>query len=169
MRTRSLCAVLIAVALLSGCSSSSSDESAVTASVPESAPICSNREFLDQLTLKKINKNPSDFKETCGFVDIKIWEIFPLDKSLMDRGFPSNCAVAAAYTYPESEYPLDWAFDGVFFFSKCADLNEVYDGDVYKVLAVVDGTNTQNNGRRIAQFTVVETRVYEDYGDRLVR
>ncbi len=101
-------------------------------------------------------------------MDIKILEIFPIDMSLTDRGQPSNCAVGASYTYPESDYPLDWAFDGIFFFSNCADYEKVFDGDVYKVLVVVDNVNTQNNGDQIAQFLVVETRVYEDFGDRLI-
>jgi hypothetical protein len=168
MKSRTLPVVMVMALLLTGCSSSSTEESSTTVSAPAPAPSCSNREFLDQLTLKKINKNPFEFKGTCGFLDIQVLEIFPPDKSLTDKGFPSSCAIAASYTYPESSYPLDWAFDGIFFFSNCADLDEVYDGDVYKVLSVVDGTNTQSNGDRIAQFVVVETRVYENFGDRLI-
>lgn len=169
MRFQSLVVGLITASLLTGCGSSSTDESSVTTSAPEPAPNCSNREFLDYLTLKKINRRPFELKGTCGFVDIKIREIFPRDNSLTDKGFPSNCAVAASYTYPDSSYPLDWAFDGIFFFSNCADHKEVFDGDLYKVLSVVDGTNTQNDGTRLAQFVIVETRVYEDFGDRLIR
>jgi hypothetical protein len=122
---------------------------------------------LDELLVKKINRNPSEFAETCGFINIQIYEIFPFDKTLTDRGFPSNCAVGAGYQ-SGSEYSIEYPFDGIFFFSKCADYDEVFDGDVYKVLVVVDGVNTQNNGDRIAQFEVVETRVYEDFSDRLI-
>ena len=156
--------ILSGLLVLTGCSSSSSsEESAVAAPTPKPAPTCTNRESLDPLTMKRINKNPSKFKGTCGFLNIKIWEIFPLDKSLPDRGFPSNCAVAAEY------FSIELEFDGIFFFSNCADLDEVYEDDVYKVLAIVDNTNTQNNGDRIAQFLVVETRVYDDFGnDRLI-
>ena len=153
--------------ILTGCSSSISEESATTLPTPKPSPTCTNREFLDQLSVKKINRNPSKFKETCGFINIKIWEIFPFDETLIDRGFPSNCAVAAGYQ-SGSEYSIDYPFDGIFFFSKCADYDEVFDGDVYKVLVVVDGANTQDNGDRIAQFEVVETRVYEDFSDRLI-
>ena len=153
--------------ILTGCSSSTSEEIATTLATPKPSPSCTNREFLDELLVKKINRNPGKFKETCGFINIQIYEIFPFDETLTDRGFPSNCAVGAGYQSGR-EYSVDYPYDGIFFFSKCADYDEVFDGDVYKVLVVVDNVNTQNNGDQIAQFEVVETRVYEDFSDRLI-
>ena len=158
---------LSGILILTGCSGSDSEESTTALPTLKPKSTCTSREFLDELSVKKINRNPGEFKGKCGFINIKILEIFPVDKTLIDRGFPSNCAVAASYQ-SGVEYSINYPFDGIFFFSKCADYDEVFEGDVYKVLAVVDNVNTQNNGDRIAQFEVVETRVYEDFGDRLI-
>jgi hypothetical protein len=158
---------LSGILILTGCSGSDSEESATALPTLKPVSTCTNREFLDELSVKKINRNPGEFKGKCGFINIKILEIFPVDKTLIDRGFPSNCAVAASYQ-SGIEYSINYPFDGIFFFSKCADYDKVFEGDVYKVLAVVDTVNTQNNGDRIAQFEVVETRVYEDFSDRLI-
>ena len=43
--------------ILTGCSSSISEESATTLPTPKPSPTCTNREFLDQLSVKKINRN----------------------------------------------------------------------------------------------------------------
>lgn len=149
--------------ILTGCSSNISEESVTKLSMPKPSPTCSNREFLDDLTMKKINKKPSEFKGTCGFLNIEVVNFFPIDSSLKDRGFPSNCGLGARYS--NGDYESDLLFDGLFFFANCADLDEVYEDDVYKVLAIVDGVNTQDNGDRIAQFEVVETRVYDKDGE----
>lgn len=154
--------ILAGMLVLTGCSSTASDQSVIAAPPPDPAPTCSNTEFLDALTMKKINKNPSDFKGTCGFLNIEVVNFLPVDSSLKDRGFPSNCGLGAEYS--NGDYPPSRNFDGLFFFTNCADLDEVYEDDVYKVLAIVDGVNTQSNGDRIAQFAVVETRVYETNG-----
>lgn len=154
--------ILSGILVLTGCSSTTSAQIEIAAPPPDPAPTCSNREFFDALTMKKINKNPFEFKGTCGFLNIEVVNFLPVDSSLKDRGFPSNCGLGAEYT--NGDYPSGRNFDGLFFFTNCADLDEVYEDDVYKVLAIVDGVNTQNNGDRIAQFAVVETRVYETDG-----
>lgn len=154
--------ILAGILVLTGCSSTASDQSVTAAPPPDPAPTCSNREFVDALTMKKINKNPSEFKGTCGYLNIKVVNFLPVDSSLKDRGFPSNCGLGAEFS--NGDYDSDLNFDGLFFFTNCGDLDEVYEDDVYKVLAIVDNVNTQNNGDRIAQFEVVETRVYDQDG-----
>ena len=148
-----LSSALITTFLLAGCSSSTQSVTVETPT-PTPTPTCSNDEYLDRLTMKKINRNPSELKGTCGFMDVRVRQILR----------PQDCAVAADYggRVQDDFARTNMDMVGIFIFANCAELRrEVFDGDLYKVLVINDGPRTQNgSGEVTASFTVLEAFGY---------
>lgn len=132
--------------LLTGCSSNSNSSELTPVDLPlptVNASDC-NREF-GELTLKMINRNPTEYMGLCGVLEI---EVFNTNTGM-------DCAVQAWLTQ------LKTGTDGIFFFNDCKDAYDVFEGDKYKVSIKVDGTvsmvnNFSGNETITPSFTVYE-------------